>query len=253
MAEVVSLPSLPLTEQEVFEACDALKADGETVSRRAVHKFLGRGSMTTVARLVSLWEDRQQAQVDAPDIQLTPEESEAITGFGQQMLRALTDRLRQEAAEVHAQLAERAEEQHRRYVAMAQDYEGLESDAKRAAEKLQSENDQLTAKLDQAEADNSALKTAKQEQERKLFSETDRADREADRGSRAEATIDHEHRLRSEAHGKATQLQENLDELKELHREVTSAKDVLSTENYKLKAEIALLEHRIAATGKERD
>jgi hypothetical protein len=75
-AEVHQLTIPPLTEEEVFAICEELKNEGQSVTRRAVAKRAGRGSMTTIVRMVSFWEDKQVAHAEARDVELTADDTE---------------------------------------------------------------------------------------------------------------------------------------------------------------------------------
>jgi chromosome segregation ATPase len=216
-ADVYQLPAQPLTEEEVFAACEELKKEGQLVTRRAVHKRLGRGSMTTVVRMVSLWEDRQIAHAEARDVELTAADTETILTFGRQMLRVLTERIRQHAAEETARLEDAAELERHRASEVAAAYDELEGetkqklqkasdDAKQEALKRQDAIDDLNAKLAQAESDLEAARLVAADLEAQVRTQEDRANRAEKRAEDAEGKIDLEHRKTAAAEERARLL-----------------------------------------------
>ena len=213
MAEIIKIND-PLTEQEVFNACDTLQARGEGVSRRAVYKMLGRGSMTTIARLVSLWEDRQAAQVEARDVDLTAEDSEAILIFGRQMLRTLTDRMRQQAAAETARLTHLADEERRRAIDIAQAYDDLVSETKDHVAEIK-------AKALQVEDD---LRTANEKLKTDLGKTRDQV-------QALEEQIDEERRKTAEAQGRASVLEQDRERIAALESQLSSFVSILQKGN----------------------
>jgi len=159
-----------LTEEDVFEACDT-------------HKHLGRD----VTRLMSLWEDRQRDPVQAPDVELSAEDSESIQTFARQRLRTLTDLMRRQAAEAAARRTQLAEEERRRVTEVAQAYDDLvseaerrvaqvQADAARTTEQLRNELDCLTTELRQAHQELERVKTLVVDQEERLLVERERTE-----------------------------------------------------------------------------
>jgi DNA repair exonuclease SbcCD ATPase subunit len=172
-----------LTEEDVFEVCDALKCQGRDVTQQAVLASLGRGSMTTVTRVMSLWEGGQKAH----DTDLSADDGESTLGFGRQMLRTLTERMRQQAAEEAARLTQLMEEERRRVTEVAQAYDDLVNDseqriaqiqtnAARTTEQLHNELDSRTTELGQTRQELEHLKTLVVDQEKKLAVERDRTE-----------------------------------------------------------------------------
>ena len=213
MAEIIKIND-PLTEQDVFNACDTLQTRGEVVSRRAVYKVLGRGSMTTIARLVSLWEDRQTAQVEARDVDLTAEDSEAILTFGRQMLRTLTDRMRQQAAAETARLTHLADEERRRAIDIAQAYDDLVSETK-------AHEAEIKAKALQVEDD---LRTANEKLKTDLGKTRDQV-------QALEEQIDEERRKTAEAQGRASVLEQDRERIAALESQLSSFVSILQKGN----------------------
>lgn len=224
-AEVYQLNTLPLTEEEVFAVCEELKNEGQSVTRRAVAKRLGRGSMTTVVRMVSLWEDRQVAHAEARDVELTADDTETILTFGRQMLRTLTERIRQHAAEETARLESAAEVERRRASEVAAAYDEQEVETKQklgearikadeAAQKLQDEIDRLNTKLTQVESALKAAMLVADNLKQELIKQTDRGDREEKRAQSAETRINSEQLKAADAEGRARLLSEELIEIK---------------------------------------
>ena len=142
-----------MTEEEVWTACDALVSSGEEVTRRAVLRAVGRGSMTTVARMVTTWEERQRVKVEARDFDLSPEESEQILMMGRQLLRSLTDRVRIEAAAREKELMEAAERERRRATSLAADYDILTAERTADLEARDADIARLNVELAQTQSD----------------------------------------------------------------------------------------------------
>jgi chromosome segregation ATPase len=209
MAEIIKIND-PLTEQDVFDTCDTLQMRGEGVSRRAVYKALGRGSMTTISRLVSLWEDKQAAQVEARDIDLTAEDSEAILTFGRQMLRSLTDRMRQQAAEDTARLTHLADEERRRAIDIAQAYDELVSETKDKVTQIETRSEQAAEEL---RTKNEKLK--------------DELAKTRDQMKSLEDQIAEERRKSAEAQGRASVLEQDRERIASLESQLSSFVSIL--------------------------
>jgi chromosome segregation ATPase len=240
-AEVHQLTIPPLTEEEVFAICEELKNEGQSVTRRAVAKRAGRGSMTTIVRMVSLWEDKQVAHAEARDVELTADDTETILTFGRQMLRTLTERIRQHAAEETARLERAAEVERRRASEVAAAYDELEVETKQkldkakveadeAAQKLQDEINGLKAKLTQAENDFEAARLVADNLNQELIKQTDCADREEKRAQSAESRINSEQLKAADAEGRARLLTKELAEVKNAFEKAEGAVNDLKAE-----------------------
>jgi chromosome segregation ATPase len=159
-----------LTEEDVFEVCETLRCQGRDVTR-----------------LMSLWEDRQGGPGQAPDVELSAEDSESVQTFARQMLRTLTDLMRRQAAEAAARRTQLAEDERRRVTEVAQAYDDLVSDAERrvaqvqadaarTTEQLRNELDCLTTELRQAHQDLERVKILVVDQEKRLLVERERTE-----------------------------------------------------------------------------
>jgi chromosome segregation ATPase len=240
-AKVHQLTTPPLTEEEVFAICDELKNEGQSVTRRAVAKRVGRGSMTTIVRMVSLWEDKQIAHAEARDVELTADDTETVLTFGRQMLRTLTERIRQHAAEETARLERAAEIERRRASEIAAAYDELEVETKQkldkakveadeAAQELQDEINDLKAKITRAESDLEAAKLVADNLNQELIKQTDRADREEKRAQSAESRISSEQLKAADAEGRARLLTEELAEIKDAFEKAEGSVNDLKAE-----------------------
>lgn len=239
-AEIVRI-SEPLEEEEVWAACEALKAEGQPITRRSVAKRVGRGSMTTITRMVSSWEDKQTAHAEARDVELTAEDTETILTFGRLMLRTLTERIRQEAAEETARLEEKAEEERRRASDLAAAYddltaekradlERLKAEADQEALKLKAEIDDLSKKLNELQSDYDAAALVASNLNQDLLRETDRADREKTRADEAEGKIASANLAAADAEGRVRLLTEKVTEKELALRDAEERASKLSTQ-----------------------
>jgi len=239
MAEVVQLGS-PVTEEEVWTACDALVSSGEEVTRRAVLRAVGRGSMTTVARMVTTWEERQRVKVEARDFDLSPEESEQILMMGRQLLRSLTDRVRIEAAAREKELMEAAERERRRATSLAADYDILTAERTADQETHNTDIARLNAELAQTQSDFADATTALSDMAVRLQQVTGRADAAETRAAAAEGRIAEAVAAAGEAKGRADALAADLAETK--RRADALASDLSATKTAAEKMATALAE-----------
>lgn len=134
-----------ISEQDVFDACDAIVAEGERPTRRAVHLKLGRiGSMATIQRHVSAWEARQE-QDRQPLLDLTEQDRNEILRFGHQMAMTLTERIRFNTEnERKALIAAQDKAQQERDEALA-DFDEMEAELTARIETLQADLNTATA------------------------------------------------------------------------------------------------------------
>jgi len=219
--KIMSDQTAERSEEDVFGVCDTLKSQEHDVTRQAVLASLGHGSLTTFTRLVSLWEDRQKAHILARDVDLSAEGGESILADGRQRLRALTDRMRQQATEGVARLTQLAEEDRRRVTEVAQAYDDLVSDTEQRILQIQADaartTEQLRHELEQ-------LKVLVVDQEKQLMVERDRTEHANEMKNWMAKQRDEEMRMVGEGRAKEHLLSIEVYDLK---TELKNAKDSL--------------------------
>jgi chromosome segregation ATPase len=111
---------MALMNEEIWQAASALDAEGTKPTLAAVRKKLGRGSFTTIQEAMSEWKHRQQNASTAMNEPPPPEVSDRACALAADLWmvalsaadRALAgerQRMADEVAKLHSQLAEAAE------------------------------------------------------------------------------------------------------------------------------------------------
>ncbi len=230
----------PVTEEEVFLVCDALVAAGKDVTKRAVLQGVGRGSMTTIARLTAVWEERQRSRAEARDVELTEEESEQILTLGRQLLRSLTDRVRLEAAGREHELTELVERERQRAAGLAIDYDELSTETT-------AEIARLGGELAQARSDVADATTVLGDIQVQLQQVTGRAEAAEIRAAAAEERISAAATAAGEAKGRADALAGDLATARATVEKVTAALAEAEREAARQAAATTLAEERAKA------
>lgn len=208
----------PVTETEVFAACDALVAAGDEVTRRAVYRRIGRGSMTTINRLVTLWEERQRAHIEARDVDLSPEETERILLFGRQVLRDLTERVRREAAVREQEKDDTIAREQRRAAELSAAYDELVDETKVQVATFKAEIQALRAELEQARSDADAATSVASNLEDQLKTQTALTGVAETRAREAEGRVEAAVATAAEARGRADALAADIERARSTER-----------------------------------
>ncbi|MFC5357090.1 DNA-binding protein [Azospirillum himalayense] len=207
-----------VTETEVHAACDQLVAEGAEVTRRAVLQRVGRGSMTTISRYVTSWEERQRARVEARDVELSPDEQDAALMFARQMAQRLTERLRREAAEEVTGYKDAAEREARRSAELARDYDALNAEKEGVIAGLRTEIDRLQDELTQAQADVAVATAVASDLDNQLKTQVTLTTAAETRAREAEARVEDAVAAAAEARGRADAFAADLERARQTER-----------------------------------
>ena len=162
---------MALTQDQIFQAADALAAAGQTPTLAAVRKALGGGSFTTISEAMNEWKASRRA-ADAPNREPPPPAiTERLEELGAEVWAAATEaaggRLKTERealekvrAEMEAQQAEAAE--------MADQMSAEIDQLKTRAAELEATGKQLGQELRQAEQLTKAAEARNTEQEKRI-------------------------------------------------------------------------------------
>lgn len=146
-----------LTEQDVFDAADALVANCQRPTQTSIREFLGGGSYATIGPALKKWRAAQAEQHELAEVELPTELAEALQQLGGRVWQAAID-----AAETRL-AAERD--------ALAVAREEMESELleqREAVQQLEAEAEQRTARIDELEQQHTAALEAATEQDRRI-------------------------------------------------------------------------------------
>lgn len=206
-----------ISEEQVFEAADALVAQGKEVTPTALLSSLGSGSFTTIYKHLSAWESsRASAVTDRAAV--IPEA--VLSAFGAAW-RAATAEAGKEVLAVKEQAAEDVAAARTQFQEALQTIERLETESEADAARLESlsaEVAELEKSLHQSENERAALKaTCEQLQHQVKSQESDlarahkesEAERKRHQEELAEARKDKDAAIResAELRGKASTLE----------------------------------------------
>lgn len=71
-----------ITEQDVFNAADALQADGQRPTQTSVREFLGGGSFATIGPALKRWKAAQAEQHELAEVELPDDLEDALQQLG---------------------------------------------------------------------------------------------------------------------------------------------------------------------------
>lgn len=80
-----------ITDQDVFNAADALVANGQKPTQTGIREFLGGGSFATIGPALKKWRAAQAEQHELAGVELPGELAEALQQLGARVWRASID------------------------------------------------------------------------------------------------------------------------------------------------------------------
>jgi predicted RNase H-like nuclease (RuvC/YqgF family) len=159
-----------ISEEQVFEAADALVAQGKEVTPTALLSSLGSGSFTTIYKHLSAWEaSRATAVTDRAAV--IPEA--VLSAFGAAW-RAATAEAGKEVLAVKEQAAEEVAAAKAQFQEALQTIERLEAESESDAAQLEAQSAriaELESALHQSENERSALKAASEQLQNQVKSQ----------------------------------------------------------------------------------
>lgn len=159
-----------ISEEQVFEAADALVAQGKEVTPTALLSSLGSGSFTTIYKHLSAWEaSRATAVTDRAAV--IPEA--VLSAFGAAW-RAATAEAGKEVLAVKEQAAEEVAAAKAQFQEALETIERLEAESESDAAQLEAQSAriaELESALHQSENERSALKAASEQLQNQVKSQ----------------------------------------------------------------------------------
>lgn len=146
-----------ITDQDVFNAADALVANGQKPTQTSIREFLGGGSFATIGPALKKWRAAQAEQHELAGVELPGELAEALQQLGARVWSAAID-----AAEA------RLSGEREALAAARDDIESEVQEHREAVQQLESEAEQQSARIHELEQQHGAAAAAAAQQERRI-------------------------------------------------------------------------------------